>query len=371
MSGQPLDSPFLARLEARGFRNLEPLDLGVEPGRHLLLGGNGAGKSSLLEAIYVAATTRSFRAARLAECTRHGEEGFRLAARVEGARRADVEVTWGATEGLGRRVNGAAATLTEHLQVLPVVGWSSADLEILAGGPRHRRRFLDQGIVGVRPASIEHLSRYRRALDQKRELLSRGVGRGLSAWNELLAGEAAEIAALRAAYAERLAGLLADTAAASGLDLPPVTLSYRPSPDAALTGAERLLAALEEAAPRERERRAPLLGPHRDELEIRWGGHEVKRVASAGERKLIGLLLTAARGRVLAASARPPVYLLDDLDTELDRRRLEAVWELFSEAGQLFASSNRGAVWRGLPRAVEWRVEEGRAGVRDRSENTP
>ena len=372
MSGPPLDSPHLARLEARGFRNVEPLAWETAPGSHLLLGGNGAGKTSLLEAIYVAATTRSFRAPRLADCVRHGDDGLRLAARVEGARRTDVVVSWSAADGLSRTVNDTAATLTEHLEVLPVVSWSSDDLEIIAGGPLHRRRFLDQGVVGERPGAVEHLSRYRRALEQKRELLARGGGgRALAAWNELLAETAAEIAALRGGYAERLSGRLSETAAASGLELPAVRLSYRPSPKEALEGSERLLEALERVAPQEIERRAPLVGPHRDELEIVWDGHEVKRVASAGERKLIGLLLTAARGRTLAAAGRAPVYLLDDLDSELDRDRLAAVWSLFAEAGQLFASSNREAVWEGLEVSFTWTVAGGRAELSTGREKQP
>ncbi|MGH9363537.1 MAG: DNA replication/repair protein RecF, partial [Thermoanaerobaculia bacterium] len=73
----------LVQLAARGFRNLEPLAWEPAPGSHLLLGGNGAGKTSLLEAAYALATTRSFRTPRLADCVRHGETAFHLAGEVE------------------------------------------------------------------------------------------------------------------------------------------------------------------------------------------------------------------------------------------------------------------------------------------------
>lgn len=325
----------------------------------MLLGDNGAGKTSLLEAVYLVATTRSFRAPRLAECVRHGGDGFYLGAGVAGDRRAEIAMAWSAESGVERTVNGSAASLTEHLEVLPVVAWSSADLELIAGGPDFRRRFLDQGVVGGRPGALAVLARYRRALEQKRRLLADGA-RGLAAWNEVLAPAAGEIARLRSSYAVRLAERAAEVISASGLELPPVELSYRPSPAAALEGVGAIAAALDRVRERERERRMPLVGPHRDELEIRWGGHEVKRVASAGERKLIGLVLTAARCRTLEEAGRRPVLLLDDLDTELDPERLRAVWSLLHGGGQRLVSSNRRAVWKALELDVVERVENGR-----------
>ncbi|HEX6201640.1 MAG TPA: AAA family ATPase, partial [Thermoanaerobaculia bacterium] len=122
----------LVRLTARTFRNLEPLDLRPAPGRHLLVGGNGAGKTSLLEAVYVLATTKSFRTSRIADCARHGAGGFHLGGEVEAGARVALEVGWraapGGLESAGeaaggerlRLVNGRTAPLAEHLAVLPV-----------------------------------------------------------------------------------------------------------------------------------------------------------------------------------------------------------------------------------------------------------
>ena len=120
----------LALLEARRFRNLEPLSWSPGAGRHLLLGGNGAGKTSLLEAVYTVATTRSFRTPRLAECVRHGEDGFHLTAEVETPVRTRLEVSWDAA-GLARAVNGARGDLAEHLEPLPVVAWHAGEAEVL------------------------------------------------------------------------------------------------------------------------------------------------------------------------------------------------------------------------------------------------
>lgn len=352
----------LRRLEADGFRNLRPLAWEPGTGRHLLLGGNGAGKTSVLEAVYAVATTRSFRTPRLAECVRHGADGFRLRAEVEAQARATLAVSYTLSDadgagGLDRSVNGERGSLAEHLEVLPVVAWSTADLEIVSGPPSARRRFLDRGVVSLRPGALAALRRYREALAEKRELLSdRGSGGAadqatLETWNRVLAEAAVEVARLRAAYARELEGqvaaVLAEVAAA-GIAFPEVTLFYRPSPAEALADAEALAGRLDRAADSERRRGMPLLGPHRDELEISWAGHPADRVASAGERKALSLALVAAHGRVLRAAGREPTHLLDDLDAELAPDTLAALWKTFEGASQLVATSNRPAVWKGL-----------------------
>ncbi|HTQ81099.1 MAG TPA: DNA replication and repair protein RecF, partial [Thermoanaerobaculia bacterium] len=292
----------LSQLTAAGFRNLTSLSLSLAPGSHLFLGGNGAGKTSFLEAIYVLATTKSFRTRQIADCVRHGADLFHLAgevlSEVNGAR-ARLEVAYGSDFRL-RTVNGRHAPLAEHLAALPVVAWTSADVELLSGAPVLRRRFLDRGVVGLKPAALDILGRYREALRHKRGLLASG-GPGLEAWNELLSGVAAELIARRKAYVETLAVRLTEVVAESGLSFPPVELAYRPSPASGLAGASAIAESLERIADRERQRQLPLVGPHRDDLEIRWGEHEVGRVASAGERKALSLLLLAAHGRVLDA----------------------------------------------------------------------
>jgi len=349
----------LVQLEARDFRNLEPQSLSFAPGLHLVLGDNGAGKTSLLEAVYAVATSRSFRTSRLADCRRHGATGFEIRAEVASAARARLELTW-QDGGRQRSVNHRQTSLAEHLAVLPVVAWTAADVEVLVGAPAERRRFLDRGIVGLRPAAIEVLSRFRQALAEKRRWLERpGPAAELDAWNRVLAGCAAELIARRAVYVDALAATLAATLAACDVATAPIELRYRPSPRSGLAGSESLLAALGSVASREIRLGQPVIGPHRDELEILWGGHEIRRVASAGERKLLALALVAAHGKVLEAGGRIPVYLLDDADAELDRDRLRALWTIFGTARQLVATSSRPAVWEALD-AHRWRCRRGR-----------
>lgn len=310
----------------------------------LLLGANGAGKTSLLEAIYLAATTRSFRSAQLATCIRRGSEGFFVAATVgrEPARRLAVGV---GASGRHRSLDEKRTPLAEHLAVLPTLAWTAAEAELVAGAPAIRRRFLDRGLVHLKPTLLGDLGRYERALAEKRALLARG-GRGdLAAWNELLARHGAALAAGRAGLVAALARELEAAAGEVEPALPPLSLTYRPSPETATAGEGALLEALSRAQGEERRRGRPTIGPHRDELEIGWAGAPAREVASAGERKALGLLLQVALARRLAAVGKEPLLLVDDADAELDGARLAALLPLYDAFAHVLLTSNRSEIW--------------------------
>jgi DNA replication and repair protein RecF len=342
----------------RSFRNLADVPFAPGAGTHLLLGANGAGKTSLLEAIYLAATTKSFRSADLAACARHGEPGFHVALEAGMAGRDRLEIGWQRGQRL-RLANGRETPLAEHVALQPVVLWTAAEADLLTGAPVLGRRLIDRGLVSTRPTTLSVLARYRRVLAQKRQLLSSGRDDGLESWNELLAEAAAEVITLRAAYLDALGSALDGVRARTPLTAPALRLAYEPSPRAGTEGRRAILDALTRIAPRERERGAPLLGPHRDALRLLWDGREVGTVASAGEGKVLGLLLAAAQGSLVEATGRTPIYLLDDADAELDRERLTAVWQAFTGVAQLFATSSRPEVWDALPASRRWRLGRG------------
>ena len=175
-----------------------------------------------------------------------------------------------------------------------------------------------------------------------------------------MAQHGAELVRRRAEHAARLERALREIAAATDPRFVDVELEYRPSPVEALAGSAALYDRLQAARASESGRRQPLLGPHRDELEVRWHGREARRVASAGERKALGLLMLAAQGLVLSAGDRQPVFLLDDADAELDHAAVGRLWGAFGGAPQLFATSNRPEDFAGLEAAAKWRLEAGR-----------
>jgi len=270
---------------------------------------------------------------------------------VGAAPRRTLEHEWRRGTGSERRLDGKTSRLAEQLEVFPLLVWTHAETELVLGPPAVRRRFLDRALVLGRPGLLDALSSYGRALGEKRALLARGGGssRELAAWNDMLARHGAALVAARAELVDALAGDLEAMRVATGLDLPALGLRYRPSlglsEEGGREGESALRSALERIAADERARRQPLAGPHRDEFEFRWAGAPARHAASAGERKLVGLLLLAALGRHLAERGRAPALLVDDADTELDRGRLGGLLCALGAFPRLVLSSNRPEVW--------------------------
>jgi DNA replication and repair protein RecF len=356
----------LTSLVVRGFRNLAHLELGLAAGPTLVLGDNGAGKTSLLEAVYALSTTKSFRSKDLGECLAHGGDAFSVSGELTGARRTRLSLDW-SPRRLERAVNGKATSLRQHLEVQAVLAWTAADGPLWAGPAEDRRRFLDRGMVAVAPADLELLARYREALRQKRLWLvekrapSARARLELASWNEVLAGPALALAQRRRLFLGELeAALVAVMGELDLADLEPPALVLRSSPAELPTDRDAMLAALEAVADDEIRLQRTRLGPHRDDLEVWWRRRRARAQASAGERKAIGLLLVAAQARLAAAAGRPAILLLDDLDAELDRGRLAALWPALAAAPQILASSSRPEVFAGMPDPPRLRLEAGR-----------
>lgn len=259
--------------------------------------------------------------------------------------------------GTRRIINGKEVALAEYLSQLPAFSWSTRDDPLLDGDPESRRRLLDQGIVSKKPLEVEILSRYRRVLMAKRRLLAEGesgLDDTVEAWNQLLAEAGHELIRLRRAYASELESAFEQTLAENRIELQPVRFRYRPNPASGEESVDGFLEALERERGRELRRKRSLVGPHRDGLEIRWGLADIGRSASAGERKLFGLVLTAARRRVLVAAGREPIILLDDFDATLDVSHLEAAWRLFEDVPQVIASSADPETGRGFSGVATW-----------------
>ncbi|MEO7794941.1 MAG: DNA replication and repair protein RecF [Thermoanaerobaculia bacterium] len=349
----------LQRLRQARFRALQPTDWRPAPGWNLVHGPNGSGKSSLLEAIYLTATGKSFRTPTLAECCARGEESFLIQAEVVRDGRWDLGLSYSA-EGRRLTLQEKPSTVAEHLALLPVVAWNEAERDLVTGPTAGRRRFLDRAALLLRPTRLAEHAELHRVLAQKRHLLAaRGRAADLEAWNELLAPLVARRAAERAEMATRLETAARELLAREGSDLPPLRLTYQPSPATALQGGAAVAATLALAVQGERDRGQPLFGPQRDRVEILLEPAAGRRSPSAGERKILVLSLLAGLAGLLGASGRPPLVLLDDLDAELDRERLALAAALFSGAPQTLATSSRPEAFEGLPDGARWSLAKG------------
>jgi DNA replication and repair protein RecF len=325
----------LSRITARNFRNLAEAPVEFHPATNLVVGRNGQGKTNLLEAIYFLATTKSFRTPRLASVVRFGESSVYVAGSLK---RLEVEktISVGFEVGEQRRrvllINEERVTLPHYIAAMSVFAFSSARLEIIRGAPEERRRFLDRGIASIDPAYLETLNRYARILRQRNALLQSGSATpaALDAWDAEFSPAGATIQRARAAYTEALARKFAAIVKEHGYHLRDLRIDYRPSSVGDLRTIRR----------EELRTRVSLSGPQRDILEFSIDGRHAAEVASAGEQKMVVLFLKFAKLELFREKFdEPAIFLLDDIDAELDLEILQKLLTRLPPKTQVFATS--------------------------------
>lgn len=354
------------RLRLTDFRSYRELDLSLPAGLTIFYGRNAQGKSNLLEAISLIATTRSFRTSSEREAIRWGAPG-RFARVVGDIARAhdqlEIEVLLaegvdestattpgsetapaapaGATYRKRVRVNGAPRRAIDLVGLAPVVVFAPTDLDLVTGGPSQRRHFLDLTLCQTHHSYCRTLSQYQKVIAQRSALLRRireglDTPQSLAYWDEQLVRLALPIMRERANFLERasVAAARVYAALASEDEAPTgdaaLRLDYRPSyqpPAEATTEAEqaqRMRAALEAVRRREIAQGANVLGPHRDDVGFVAGGVDLATYGSRGQQRTVALALKLAELEYIEEeSGEQPVLLLDDVLSELDPQRRE------------------------------------------------
>lgn len=369
----------LSRLRLRGFRNLEPLDLPLAPGITVFWGDNGQGKTNLLEAVYLLATLKSFRAAKNSEMVRHGEAVGTVEGRLlsQGLPR-DLSVQLGKT---GRRVRldgKSPRSLTGYFDTIKAVGFVPGDLRLVDGAPDGRRAFLDRAAFTADAGHLASVKRYGDALKHKNALL-RAMQRGrrvgaeeLSVWNAQVVSTGAELVGRRLAFLTDFMPIFRELhEAITGSAKGHAELRYRScaGPDARGMGPAALQAELATriaaAAEVEQRRGFSTVGPHRDDWELRVGGEALRAFGSQGQVRSAALALRVAEV-VLARqrSGRTPLFLLDDVGSELDPHRNARLMDLLGELqAQVLVTTTEVSNLKLDPGAyTAFHVEQGRVG---------
>jgi DNA replication and repair protein RecF len=352
---------FLRELELDEFRAYRKLQLSLDPAGFRAVGPNASGKSTLLEAIAMLATTRSPRTSSEREIA-NWQSGVDLAvppyARVRGVfHRLDgqhqIEIGLSLDEHEQKalrkqiRLDDRPVRATDVVGQFKTVLFSPEDVHLVSGPPGGRRRFLDMAISQASQPYLKALSRYGRVLEQRNSLLrgfarerigaaSRRVGQELAFWDGELTGTAVEVLAVRAGAVALLSERAAVHFAALTSDAS-LRITYQPhrlSPfetgiaeetwhtpartfRQAITAA--FTAALESARGEELRRGVTAMGPHRDDFAVQAGGIDLGRFGSRGQQRLAVISLKLAELDLLTESAgEPPVLLLDDALSELD-----------------------------------------------------
>ncbi|MCY7341412.1 MAG: DNA replication/repair protein RecF [Pseudonocardia sp.] len=353
----------LRRLAVTDFRSWEHAELDLEPGVTVLIGPNGAGKTNLVEAAGYLATLGSHRVASDAPLIRRGTE--RAVVRglvVHHGRELGVELEITAGRANRARLNRAPAKPRDLLGILRTVLFAPEDLTLVRGDPAERRRFLDDLLVARLPRYATVRADYDRVLKQRSALLksARNGGdlRTLDVWDGHLATHGAALLAGRLALVVAIAPLAVEAFAEVAPTSDPISLVYRSAVDGELPVAAAeleplLLAAIGRVRRQEVERGVCLVGPHRDDLDLRLGEGPAKGYASHGESWALALALRLASYRLLRDDDVEPVLVLDDVFAELDAHRRRALADVARRAEQVLITA-----------AVAQDVPEGLAEVR-------
>jgi DNA replication and repair protein RecF len=330
-------------LSIRGFRNLAKVDIALGAGFNIISGNNGQGKTNFLESIYVLATSKSFRTSKMTELVQIDTDVASIRARI----REDTEVreqSLGLRQGRrsicvdGKRPSG----LAEYAMQTPVVVFHPGTVTLSAGSGRERRRLLDRVALYSCPASLRDATAYRRAMQARQRILeTRGdSSQGIEEWEELIVRHGAALSLARHDAVKQLAPAVEESFARIGPSGVKLRIRYEQSAPETM---EAFRSRIGESRAKDRARRSASVGPHRDDLALELDGRSVRGMASQGQHRAVVLALELAEMEVIArVRGVRPLLLLDDVSSELDRERTEAlIASLKQHRGQVLLTTTR------------------------------
>ncbi len=366
----------LAALSLRDFRNLERLDAQFPAAGVVIIGENGQGKSNLLEAIYYLHLLRSVRGARDVDVARFGAAGFHIAAEITGGAHPEVSAGF-ERQGRRKRVRlggGEPPRLSDALGALPCVLFSPADVELVAGAPSARRRYLDILLALTSRRYLAALQRYRHALAQRNAALRDAYRSGHAAatdarvavWEAPLAEHGAVLWLERVRWADEAARRFASLCAAIG-ERAPVAIRYSSTLEPAALELDAVREALERGHAQRRahdvRRGVTHTGPHRDDLVLTLEGREMRAFGSAGQQRTAAIALRLLEAETLRTrTGAVPVLLLDDPFAELDARRSANILTLLAAEGPgqtLLTVPRESDIPPALTQLERWTIADG------------
>ena len=322
----------LQRLHLHHFRNIASADTSFGERFNVISGNNGAGKTNLLEAVYLFSALRSFRTTVRRELIFHDAPAARIRGTFGGAAQGlecEIEI-----KESSRRISKNQKEMTEssrHFSELPMVLFHPANMVLVQGGPKERRRFLDRALFQADPLYPTLLSDYNRALLSRNRLLKerpRTID-GLKPFDAQLSTLGRRITEARRRFIDAVRPVFVEASVRIGRGIS-ASLTYRPDIEGEPASFE---SALERAFARDRERGFTGRGPQADDLEIEIKDLSAKRFGSQGQQRTAVLSLKIAEARALtAACGKIPILLLDDISSELDRDRNRELFSYLQEA---------------------------------------
>ncbi len=324
------------RLRLQDFRNYTHAELVLDDGLNVLHGLNAQGKTNLLEACFVLATSRLLRGQRDHEAIREGSDRMLVEADLlNGATTLAVSLERG-----GRKkalLNGISLPrAADLLGRMPCVCVSVLDLETVRGEPAERRMFLDLELSGLYPSYLRHLAGYRRCLEQRNALLRTAREQSVAesafeVWEVPIGEHGAALRSARRQYLAQLAQPLQELQAILGQG---ERFEALDSPCDESEGAEALTALLASTRAHDVARGSTSVGPHRDDVNLLVDGKSVRLFGSQGQQRTAAISLKLASLRVAReVLGGQPMLLLDDIFSDLDAFRRETLVQIVLEHG--------------------------------------
>ena len=311
-------------VELKNYRNYNELHIDFDPGTNVLYGDNAQGKTNILEAVYVCATTKSHRGSKDREIIEFGEEEshIKMNLRKDGVPyRIDMHLKKNKTKGVA--VNGIPIKKASELfGVVNVVFFSPEDLNLIKNGPAERRRFVDLELCQLNRLYVHSLVQYNRIILQRNKLLKDLVFHPeyeemLDIWDMQLVSFGKEIIRYRSEFIDQLNSIIQEIHFNLSGQKEHLLLRYEPNVEA-----EELAAALKKSRISDKKQKTTLVGPHRDDISFYVNQIDIRRFGSQGQQRTAALSLKLAEIELVKKVVRDyPILLLDDVLSELDSGR--------------------------------------------------
>jgi len=321
----------ITTLQITDFRNLPTVNITPGPCFNIFYGNNGTGKTSILEAIYYFGFGRSFRTSNISRLIRETCDRFSLYSQLS-INDSNVSIGIERTLDGNRRLrqNGEnIKSIASIAECLPIQLICTDSYRFFHDGPKTRRQFMNWGLFHVEPAFFPLWQRLLQLLKQRNAALkSRHSRSEISIWTNELIDLADKIDNLRQDYVKQLQPLLEDLISKL-LETTSLEIEYNPGWDIS----QGLEAALNQSYFKDQALGYTSRGPHRADLQLRFSGVPAKDILSQGQQKLASYALLLAQGQLLHQKSKSPIYLIDDLPSELDSDKRSAVTNVLKALG--------------------------------------
>ncbi len=330
---------WLEKIKVEGVRNLADTEISFDPSVNYLIGNNGAGKTSILEAIHFLAVGRSFRTNHDREILKFDTPYLKISGNAHNnSENYEAEIRYMdgiKTVFLQKKQQDKLST---YLGWLPVVTILLSDIDLVNGPPDRRRNFIDLTIAQISKSYLKNLIEYRKILLQRNKLLQQKADNTqYDVWESELVKNGIEVMKER----RKILPLLLATAKkyyAIFMLNREIGFEYYVSLDnfeSNITDeVEKFLTLLKKSRTKEQELGHTIIGPHRDDIVIREKNLAVRKFGSEGEQRLAALSLKLAEAELLSQNNRQPIFLLDEVASELDINNTRMLFELIH--GQFF-----------------------------------